>query len=63
VAALSSLVAKVSLIAHSLPEIGEIELNPVIVHPEGESVTIVDALVVRHQAPLHRQAKAALCTH
>src|SRR6267378_1273045 len=28
-------------------EISEIELNPVLVHPEGQGVTIVDALVVR----------------
>jgi acetate---CoA ligase (ADP-forming) len=28
-------------------EIAEIEINPVLVHPEGQGVTIVDALVVR----------------
>jgi acetate---CoA ligase (ADP-forming) len=28
-------------------EISEIEINPVLVHPEGQGVTIVDALVVR----------------
>ncbi len=28
-------------------EISEIELNPVLVHAEGQGVTIVDALVVR----------------
>ena len=28
-------------------EIAEIELNPVLVHPQGQGVTIVDALVVR----------------
>jgi acetyltransferase len=27
--------------------ISEIEINPVFVHPEGQGVTIVDALVVR----------------
>ena len=28
-------------------QISEIEINPVLVHPEGQGVTIVDALVVR----------------
>ena len=28
-------------------EIAEIDLNPVIVHAEGEGVSIVDALIVR----------------
>jgi hypothetical protein len=28
-------------------DVTEIELNPVLVHPAGEGVTIVDALVVR----------------
>ena len=31
----------------STREIAEIELNPVLVHPEGQGVTVVDALVVR----------------
>jgi acyl-CoA synthetase (NDP forming) len=41
------LIEKVSLLAsrHS-EEISEIELNPVLVHREGEGVTVVDALVV-----------------
>jgi acetate---CoA ligase (ADP-forming) len=48
VAALSQLIAQVSLLAERLRnEVGEIELNPVLVHPEGQGVTIVDALVVR----------------
>jgi acyl-CoA synthetase (NDP forming) len=47
VAALSQLIAQVSLLAERLRnEVGEIELNPVLVHPEGQGVTIVDALVV-----------------
>jgi acetyltransferase len=28
-------------------QVADIELNPVLVHPEGQGVTIVDALVVR----------------
>ena len=43
-----NLIAQVSLLAARLArEIAEIELNPVLVHPEGQGVTIVDALVVR----------------
>jgi acyl-CoA synthetase (NDP forming) len=47
VAALSQLIAQVSaLAADAHDEIAEIELNPVLVHPVGQGVTIVDALVV-----------------
>lgn len=47
VAALSTLIANVSTLAARLREsVSEIELNPVLVHPEGQGVTIVDALVV-----------------
>jgi acyl-CoA synthetase (NDP forming) len=64
IAALSALIARVSRIADALPEVGEIELNPVIVHPTGEGVTIADALVVRKQASSQRQpTKAHPCTH
>jgi acetate---CoA ligase (ADP-forming) len=42
------LIEKVSLLAARLRnEVAEIEINPVLVHPEGQGVTIVDALVVR----------------
>jgi acetyltransferase len=45
--ALSQLIAQVSMLAaRSSGEISEIEINPVLVHPEGQGVTIVDALVV-----------------
>ena len=48
VPALSQLIAQVSaLAAQHAGEISEIEINPVLVHPEGQGVTIVDALVVR----------------
>jgi acyl-CoA synthetase (NDP forming) len=48
IAALSQLIAQVStLAAAARDEIAEIELNPVLVHPVGQGVTIVDALVVR----------------
>ena len=47
VAALSKLISEVSVLAARLrKEVSEIELNPVLVHPEGQGVTIVDALVV-----------------
>ncbi|MCP3474171.1 acetate--CoA ligase family protein [Bradyrhizobium sp. CCGUVB1N3] len=47
VGALSQLIADVSVLAaRHAREIAEIELNPVLVHPEGQGVTIVDALVV-----------------
>jgi acetyltransferase len=47
VAALSRLIAQVSWLAARLrDDVSEIELNPVLVHPEGQGVTIVDALVV-----------------
>jgi len=48
--AVSQLIAQVSLLAERLgADIGEIELNPVLVHPEGQGVTIVDALVVKRK--------------
>jgi acetyltransferase len=57
VAALAALVARVSLIADGLRDVGEIELNPVIVHPEGQGVTIADALIVRERdQQMHTEA-------
>ncbi len=48
VAALSQLIAQVSVLAAVYREqIAEIEINPVLVHPQGQGVTIVDALVVK----------------
>jgi len=47
VAALSKLISEVSLLAARLrDQVSEMELNPVLVHGEGQGVTIVDALVV-----------------
>ena len=46
--ALARLISQISqLAARFKDEISEIEINPVLVHPEGKGVTIVDALVVR----------------
>jgi acyl-CoA synthetase (NDP forming) len=45
--ALSALIAQISLLAARYSEqVSEIELNPVLVHPEGQGATSVDALVV-----------------
>jgi len=47
VAALSKLIAQLSVLAARLrDQVSEMELNPVLVHGEGQGVTIVDALVV-----------------
>jgi succinyl-CoA synthetase beta subunit len=48
IAALSQLISQVSVLAAgSREQVSEIEINPVLVHPLGQGVTIVDALVVR----------------
>jgi hypothetical protein len=48
VSAAAELIAQLSQLAAQFKgEIAEIELNPVLVHPAGEGITIVDALVVR----------------
>ena len=47
IAALAQLISQISVLAaQHVKEISEIELNPVLVHPDGQGVTIVDALVV-----------------
>jgi acetate---CoA ligase (ADP-forming) len=50
VAALAKLISQLSVLAARLGHrVENIEVNPVIVHPEGQGVTIVDALVIpRH---------------
>jgi acetate---CoA ligase (ADP-forming) len=46
VGALSKLISEVSvLIVRLRDQVSDIELNPVLVHPEGQGVTIVDAMV------------------
>jgi acyl-CoA synthetase (NDP forming) len=45
---LAQLISQVSLLAAQYDaQIAEIEINPVLVHAEGQGVTVVDALVVR----------------
>jgi len=47
---LAELMATLSHFAGDHAElIGEIDLNPVIVHPQGEGLTVVDALIVKRQ--------------
>jgi hypothetical protein len=47
VGALATLIAQISQLAAQYRDaVAEIEINPVLVHPEGEGTTIVDALVV-----------------
>ena len=49
--ALSQPIAQISMLAAQFGnEISEIEINPVLVHPAGQGVTIVDALVVGKKA-------------
>jgi acyl-CoA synthetase (NDP forming) len=46
--ALSQLIAQISMLAAQFhAQISEIEINPVLAHPQGQGATIVDALVVR----------------
>ena len=48
IAALAQLISQISVLAAATRDhIAEIELNPVLVHPDGRGVTIVDALVVK----------------
>ena len=50
-AALAELIAALSRFAADHADaIDEIDLNPVIVHPKGQGLTVVDALIVKHQA-------------
>jgi acyl-CoA synthetase (NDP forming) len=50
VGALAKLISVVSVLAARLRgQVSEIELNPVLVHPQGQGLTIVDALVVRRK--------------
>ena len=46
VEALARAVAVVGRLMRTVPEIVEIDINPLFVHPNGECVTAVDALVV-----------------
>lgn len=48
--ALRETICRVSWLLYRFPEIEEIDLNPVIVHKDGEGISIVDARVFFHDA-------------
>jgi acetate---CoA ligase (ADP-forming) len=56
-AALAESIERVSQLAVELPEVVELDLNPLIVRPEGEGVVAVDARVVL--GPSSRSARSA----
>ncbi|MBS1786464.1 MAG: GNAT family N-acetyltransferase [Acidobacteria bacterium] len=43
--AVEDLLLRLGALAESLPQIAEIDLNPVIVHPRGEGLTMIDARI------------------
>lgn len=43
--ALKDLLLRLGALAEAVPRIAEIDLNPVVVHPEGEGVTLIDARI------------------
>jgi acyl-CoA synthetase (NDP forming) len=58
--ALADLMVRLSQFAADHEDtIGEIDLNPVIVHPRGEGVSVVDALIVKRDAAAAEQRGAA----
>ena len=46
VAALAAIVAKVAALMRAAPDVIEIDLNPVMVYPQGQGACALDALVV-----------------
>ena len=59
-AALAELMVKLSQFAYDhADEIAEIDLNPVIVHGQGEGVSVVDALIVKRNAESAARRSAA----
>jgi len=58
--ALADLIVRLSQFAFDhADEIAEIDLNPVLVHPQGKGITVVDALIVRRSAADPTQRIAA----
>ena len=59
-AALAELMVKLSQFAYDhADDIAEIDLNPVIVHGQGEGVSVVDALIVKRNAESAARRSAA----
>ncbi len=55
--ALIDLIVRLSQFAADYAEeIAEIDLNPVIVHPKGQGVSVVDALIVKQSPPAQHRA-------
>ena len=55
--ALAELMVRLShFAADCADDIAEIDLNPIIVHPAGEGVTVVDALIIKRAGPERRAA-------
>ena len=46
VAALADIVGRVAALMRATPQLAEIDLNPVVVHPDGQGASALDALVV-----------------
>ena len=58
--ALADLMVKLSRFsADHADEIDSIDLNPVIVHAEGEGVSVVDALIIKRAVPMAESRRAA----
>jgi acetyltransferase len=49
---LVDIICRISALLNACPEIAEIDLNPVIVHPEGQGVSIVDARIFFKEPPV-----------
>lgn len=45
IAAVEDLLLRLGALAEAVPQIAEIDLNPVIVHPKGDGITMIDARV------------------
>jgi len=45
ISAVEDLLLRLGALAEAVPQIAEIDLNPVIVHPKGEGITLIDARV------------------
>jgi acetate---CoA ligase (ADP-forming) len=45
IAAVEKLLLQLGALAEAVPQIAEVDLNPVIVHPAGEGITLIDARV------------------
>jgi len=57
IAALERLLLRLGALAEAAPQIAEVDLNPVIVHPASEGITLIDARVRLAETPLKATAK------